>query len=123
MSITSRRSLLSVATVNMDSAYLNHKTNQQEIQIQALDRQLFRSEQARAELETRLAESDDDTDTQSSRTCDADEIGAQGELSSLQARYGERVEENQRMLQDINFLQGHIKALHEKVRRGRCKVH
>ncbi len=107
----------------MDSAYLNHKINQQEIQIQALDRQLFRSEQARAELETRLAESDDDTDTQSSRTCDADEIGAQGELSSLQARYGERVEENQRMLQDINFLQGHIKALHEKVRRGRCKVH
>jgi len=107
----------------MDSAYLNHKTNQQEIQIQALDRQLFRSQQARAELETRLAESDDDTDTQSSRTCDADEIGAQGELSFLQARYGERVEENQRILQDINFLQGHIKALQENVRKGRCKVH
>jgi len=122
MSTTSRRSLLSVATANLDPAYLNHKINQQEIQIRTLDQQLFKSDQARAELETRLAESDDDSDTRSSRTCDADGIGAQEELSTLQAKYSECLEENQRMLQDIKTLKGDVKELHKEVRTGRCIV-
>jgi predicted RNase H-like nuclease (RuvC/YqgF family) len=123
MSITSRRSLLSVATVNADPAYLNHKIKQQEIQIRALDQQLFESEQARAELEARLAESDDDTDTRSSNTCDAEGFGAQEELFSLQLMYGECVEENRRLRQDVKTLKSYTKELHEKVCVGRCKVH
>lgn len=123
MSTTSRRSLLSVAPANTDPAYLNHKINQLEIQIRALDQQLFDSNQARAELEARLAESDDYTETRSSCIYDADEIFAQEDFSSLQAEYNERVEENRSMLQDIETFEGYIKILHQKVRPGRCKVY
>jgi len=120
MSTTSRRSLLSVATVNTDPAYLNHKINQQEIQIRALDQQLFDSNQARAELEAILSDYDDHRDAQSSDPFDADELSAQEELVQLQARFRESLEENQRMLQDAKTLQGHIEQLHQKVRTGRC---
>lgn len=118
MSTTSRSSLKSVATVDTDPAYLNHKIKQQEIQIRSLDQQLFKSNQAQAELEARLADYNDDTDTQSPSTCDADEIGAQEGSLTLQTRYSECLEENQRMLQDARTLKGHIEELHQKVRTG-----
>ncbi len=123
MSTTSRRSLRSVAISNTDPTYLNHRINQQEIQIRALDEQLFDSNQARTELEARLTSSNDDTDTRSSCTYDADEIGAQEELSALQAKYNECTEENQRMLQDVKSLKGCMREFYQLVRKGPCKIY
>lgn len=118
MSATSSRPLLSVAVLNTDPAYLNHKINQQEIQIRALDQQLFDSNQARAELEAILSRYDDHGTPQLSYPYDAGEVSAQEAISRLQARLCESLENNQHMSDSMKSSKTHIKELHKNVRMG-----